>query len=167
MKTRVAIIERRICACGWSGDQFVKVGDLTSCPDCGLLTRSTKEQVDSHHFIAVDEIPGGMVLENYGKHPIKVYSHTERKQAMARAGLELREKFSPMPGTDLDPAGIPNPKGYMDPYTLDNARILLSRPSQPRHEEPDHVGNIKLDLGPTFNDVLEPVQARKLRESLG
>jgi hypothetical protein len=163
----VAVIERRICDCGWSGDQFVRAGDLVSCPECGLLSRSTKAGQPQSHFVHGDEIPGGMTLENYGQQPITVYSHTERKQAMLKAGLELKEKFSPMPGTDIDPAGIPNPKGYMDPYTLENARILLSRPSQPRHEEPDHVGNIKLDLGDTFNDVLGPAEARKMRNTLG
>ena len=167
MRTRVAIIEKRICDCGWSGDQFVRSGDTPNCPDCGQSTCSAKSERPQSHFVHGDDIPGGMVLENLGRHPIKVYSHTERKQAMLKAGLELREKFSPMPGTDLDPAGIPNPKGYMDPQTLENARILLSRPAQPRRDEPDHVGNIRLDLGETFNDVLEPVQARRLRESLG
>jgi hypothetical protein len=168
MRVRVATIEKRRCDCGWSGDQFVKAGNFTTlCPDCALPTTSTRVEQSQSHFIETDSIPGGLVLENYGAHPIKVYSHTEREKVMASAGLELKEKFCPTPGTDIDPAGIPNPKGYMDPYTLENARILLSRPSQPRHEEPDHVGNIKLEIGATFNEVLSPAEVRKLRETLG
>lgn len=77
--------------------------------------------------IATDDIPGGMVLENYGPHPITVYSHTERRRIMAEAGLELKEKFCPMPGTDIDPAGVMNPKGYVDAQTLANGAELICR----------------------------------------
>jgi hypothetical protein len=79
-----------------------------------------------------DELPGGLWMENLGPKPIKVYSHTERKRIMAERGLDLLEKFCPMPGTDKDPQGIPNPKGYMDPQTLENARMLLSRQGEPK-----------------------------------
>jgi hypothetical protein len=110
-----------------------------------------------------------MVLENYGQQPTKVYSHTERKQLMLKNGLELKERFCPTPGTDIDPAGIPNPKGYMDPQTLANAAALLSRNGRSTRSEPepDHVGNIRLHQGATFNEVLSPAEARRLREQLG
>lgn len=78
-------------------------------------------------MIVTDEIPGGMVFENYGKDPVKFYSHSERRRYMKEHGLRELDKFCPMPGTDIDPQGIPNPKGYMDPQTLENARILIER----------------------------------------
>ena len=167
MKTTIAKITKHRCACGWSGDVFLHPGESVPCPECGAETESTRHFALKAHAIAVDEIPGGMVLENYGPHPVKVYSHTERKALMLKNGLELTERFSPMPGTDIDPAGIPNPKGYIDAQTLDNAKILLSRPATRRDEEPDHVGNIRLDLGESFNEVLQPVEVQKLRRSLG
>lgn len=74
-----------------------------------------------------DDIPGGLVVENYGPHPIRFDSHSERRAYMKAHGLREKERFSPMPGTDKDPQGIPNPAGYVDAYTLENARILLSR----------------------------------------
>lgn len=74
-----------------------------------------------------DDIPGGLRLENYGPHPVTVYSHTERRALMKAQGLQEKEKFCPMPGTDIDPQGIPNPKGYMDPQTLLNAAAIICR----------------------------------------
>lgn len=58
---------------------------------------------------------------------------------MKANGLQEKEKFCPMPGSDKDPQGIPNPKGYMDPQTLENARILLSRSGAPKDPEFDAV----------------------------
>lgn len=77
--------------------------------------------------VARDEIPGGVTLENYGRHPVTFYSHSERRRYMLKHNLREKESFAPFPGTDKDPQGIPNPAGFMDPKTLDNARVLLSR----------------------------------------
>lgn len=77
--------------------------------------------------IARDEIPGGIICENYGPHPIRFDSHSERRRYMAAHGLREKEKFSPAPGTDKDPQGIPNPAGYVDAYTLKNAAELICR----------------------------------------
>lgn len=74
-----------------------------------------------------DDIPGGVIVENYGPDPIRFDSHTDRRKYMAVHGLREKEKFSPMPGTGKDPAGIPNPAGYMDPQTLLNAAALICR----------------------------------------
>lgn len=74
-----------------------------------------------------DDIPGGLTLENYGPQPVTFYSHTERRNYMKAHGLREKETFCPMPGTDVDPQGIPNPKGYMDPQTLLNAAALICR----------------------------------------
>lgn len=102
-----------------------------TCPECGEELSVGSWPYCPHgkasSAIAVDGIPGGMVLENYGPNPVTVYSHTERRRLMAEAGLELKEKFSPMPGTDIDPAGVQNPKGYVDATTLANGAELICR----------------------------------------
>lgn len=115
-----------------------------TCPRCGQTTRTvvyTKEgtsrcpscvaaesyDINPATAIFRDEIPGGIICENYGPHPIRFDSHSERRRYMAAHGLREKEKFSPMPGTDKDPQGIPNPKGYVDPYTLAAAADLICR----------------------------------------
>lgn len=82
-------------------------------------------------MITRDEIPGGMWLENYGPEPVKVYSHTERRALLNTVQydkttgkpyvLTEKENFAPLPGTDKDAQGIPNPNGYRD---LSAAAIL-------------------------------------------
>jgi len=84
-----------------------------------------------------DEIPGGQVFENYGPKPMTFYSHSERRTYMKQHGLHERGTFAPMPGTDKDPQGIPNPKGYMDPYTLNAAAELIKRNGSAKGNEDD------------------------------
>jgi len=104
------------------------------CDKCGHVMQIGEHPFCPHGSISTmfihDEIAGGLVLENYGPHPIKVYSHSERRRIMKERGLQEIEKFCPMPGTDIDPQGIPNPAGFMDPQTLENARVLISRNGQ-------------------------------------
>lgn len=92
--------------------------------------------------IITDDIPGGVTYDNYGPQPVTFHSHTERRTYMREHGLIQKEKFCPTPGTDVDPAGIPNPKGYVDRQTLENARILLSRPVAARSEDAVDLGSI-------------------------
>src|SRR5688572_24652232 len=91
--------------------------------------------------IRTDDIPGGEVCENYGHDLVKFYSETERKRYMEAHGLSIKEKFCPTPGTDRDPTGRTNPARYIDPYTMEAAKALLSR-VQPRSEEAVDVGAI-------------------------
>ena len=93
---------------------------------CAVCVESERS-VESATAVFRDGIPGGITLENYGPHPITFYSHAERRAYMKAKGLQEKEKFCPMPGTDKDPQGIPNPKGYMDPVTLANAAELIRR----------------------------------------
>lgn len=122
-----AIGEDGCCAsCG----KLRVVGDWPGCPHGSPISDPFLSQFHQ------DSIPGGLLLENYGPTPVRVYSHTERKQLMLQRGLELRERFSPMPGTDIDPQGIPNPKGYVDAYTLEaGAALILRAQGQPAVEE--------------------------------
>lgn len=110
-------------------------GDV-ACDTCGVIL-----QVGMHPFCPhdggapaafKDGIPGGIVCENYGPNPMRFDSHTERRAYMKAHGLQEKEKFCPMPGTDIDPAGIPNPKGFVDPQTLANGAALILRQQQGR-----------------------------------
>lgn len=102
-----------------------------------------------------DEIPGGMWLENYGPEPVKVYSHSERRALLNTIQydkttgqpyvLTEKDNFAPMPGTDRDAQGIPNPNGYRD---LSAAAILArnGRPSLDADETLDSLsGGPRLD----------------------
>lgn len=77
-----------------------------------------------------DDIPGGLTVENYGPQPITFYSHGERRRYMEAHGLHEKETFCPLPGTDKDPQGIPNPAGYVDAYTLAAGAALIARNGQ-------------------------------------
>lgn len=111
---------------------FINEEGRTVCGKCGEVIQSGGWPFCPHAptktaMIVRDEIPGGVTLENYGPQPVTFYSHSERRRYMEAHGLVEKEKFCPFPGTDKDPQGIPNPKGYMDAKTLDNARVLVSR----------------------------------------
>lgn len=77
-----------------------------------------------------DDIPGGITVENYGPQPMTFYTWSSMEKYRQRSGLQLKEKFSPLPGTDKDPQGIPNPDGYKDPYTLAAGAALICRNGQ-------------------------------------
>lgn len=52
---------------------------------------------------------------------------------MAAHGLQEKEKFCPMPGTDKDAQGIPNPEGYVDDQTMRNRQELFLRAHNSGH----------------------------------
>lgn len=94
------------------------------CWPCHQLAKQEGANTGEATAIARDEIPGGMWVENYGPDPVKVYSHSERRRLLKQIRydkttgqpyvLTEKENFAPMPGTDKDAAGIPNPIGYRD-----------------------------------------------------
>lgn len=103
----------------------LRVGDFPFCPH----GHSRVVSVD-------DSIIGGITVDNYGPNPITFYSHAERRRYMAEHGLAERETWAPLPGTDTDPQGIPNPNGYRD---LSAGAILArnGRSSIPAHDPTD------------------------------
>lgn len=109
-------------------------GEETKCDSCGKVLELGEHPFCPHGFgknaRIHDDIPGGMVFENLGPHPVKVYSMTEYHRICKQQGVQPKEKFCPTPGTDIDPAGIPNPKGYMDAQTLANGAEILMRNGQ-------------------------------------
>lgn len=106
--------------------------NLTTCERCGRVFgigdwyQCPHEPLKEYSVIG-DEIPGGETCENYGPNPVTFYSETERRTYMSAHGLQRAERWCPTPGTDTDPAGVQNPRRYIDPVTLANARALLSR----------------------------------------
>lgn len=126
---------------------------ITLCDKCGI-----ELHIGDHPFCPhgrsgaahqTDDIPGGMWLENGFKEPVKVYSLSEAHRKHAKAGVQLKERFCPSPGTDIDPAGVMNPKGYVDAQTLKNGAELLCRQSGPKEKEWDGVeaGVLKIQTG--------------------
>ncbi len=79
-----------------------------------------------------DEIPGGIVLENYGPDPVRVYSHSERKALMKARGLEEMVRHVGVPGTDKSPHTTDLHAGCVTAEMLENARVLVSRSAEPR-----------------------------------
>lgn len=64
---------------------------------------------------------GGVTIENMGHDPVTVYSREEFNEQMARHNVEQRIKW--VPGDKH----LQNWGAYVDPYTLEAARILVSR----------------------------------------
>lgn len=126
-------------------DYTVDPAHPDACEQCGVVIRVGMHWQCPHEpyrgVAFADDIPGGLTVENYGPQPMTFYSHSARRRYMAENGLHETERFSPMPGTDKDPMGVQNPKGYMDPQTLDNARVLLSRTSKVKPEELAEIRN--------------------------
>ncbi len=98
--------------------------------------------VSSAKRAAEDSIPGGMWLENYSAHPVKVYSHTERKRLLkvdvdgkvrrdktTGQPYELMEsvRHVNVPGSGRSPHTVDWSAGSIDAVTLENARVLVSR----------------------------------------
>jgi len=97
--------------------QEVQIGAWPFCPH---------EKVSRQEYHE-DAIPGGMLVENGVPEPTIVYSHSELRRLRDKHGWQVKETWAPMPGTDKDPQGIPNPAGYMDPVTFQNGVELILR----------------------------------------
>jgi hypothetical protein len=101
-----------------------------------------------------------MVLNNAGPEPVTVYSYTEMNQLFASRNLTRIERFSPTPGTDKDPAGIPNPAGYMDPVTLANGAELILRAAKANAKEAEDRKFVEKVYRPQPDRVLSESEAQ-------
>lgn len=108
--------EGKCVACGHE----LRVGDYPQCPH-----HNVKE--GGHAAFFQDDIPGGVVIENGVPEPTRVYSYSEMDRLRAQFGFRRKEKWCPMPGTDIDPAGVQNPARYQDAKTLENGAALVLR----------------------------------------
>lgn len=92
------------------------VGDWPFCPH------------GSHRLsIQRDDVPGGFVVENAWREPRKFYSQSEYEKALAADGMELRPHYVP---------GSKHLSNWatMDPQTLENGRILVSRQAKAKND---------------------------------
>ena len=110
----------------------------TTCPDCGVSYGLGASPFCSHKHEPMSSVrqpavtyPGGLRLMNMGvPGETIVYSETERRQIMKDRGLREAVWHVPSPGSDQSPVT----RSWDTPcaYTLENARILVSRQGQRR-----------------------------------
>lgn len=99
------------------------LGSWPFCPDHGRPSYTN----------VTDEIPGGVLIENLGPQPIRVYSHSERLRIAKERGLQEVIRHVPVPGTDKSP--YTRSWATMDPYTLEQGRILAERQAHTKATE--------------------------------
>lgn len=88
----------------------LQVGDFPFCPH---------ERGVGKYF--EDAVPGGFVVENGFPEPVRFFSHSEHRAALAARGLEIGAKWSGPNDKHLSRMDIPCAA------TLESARVLLSR----------------------------------------
>jgi len=114
-------------------DVIARIDHLPDCDQCGGVTRHvwTGEKMQ----IAADDIPGGIVLENLGPVPVKVYSHSELRRLLRQPRTDKQGNtyfLTPfvrhvgVPGTDKSPHTT-NWAAGITQETLDKAKSLLER----------------------------------------
>ena len=111
--------------CAWFGDIWAQPYHNPPCPACGGETERTWAKMPERVMITRDEIPGGVTLENYGHEPVTFYSHSERRAYMKAHGLQEMVRHVGVPGSDKSP--YTTSWATSDPYTLEQARLLLER----------------------------------------
>lgn len=87
-------------ACAWIGEISVEPGTNPACPQCGSVTERIYL---SGYGVIPDEIPGGLVVENLGHRPVKVYSKSELKFEAEKRGLVSRVQHVGEKGSDKNP----------------------------------------------------------------
>ena len=79
------------CTCEKCG-RVLAIGDWPMCPHGRPSFK-----------VFQDSIPGGLVIENLGPKPVKVYSHSERKDIMRANGLSESVRHVGERGSDKSP----------------------------------------------------------------
>jgi hypothetical protein len=151
--------------CGKCG-KVLESGEWPFCPHGHTRSRERQEELErslKKSSYIQDQIPGGMVLHNYGPEPVTVHSHSEARALAASRGLEYVERFTPAPGTDIDPAGIPNPAGYMDPYTLEAGKALILRGQKAKDSDQEFVDRV---YRPLPDRVLTESEAKEAHRAI-
>lgn len=101
------------------------------CPTCGAVTeRIWKGKPPT---VIGDECDVTQI--NGFKEPRRFRSKRERLRALKAAGLEECVRHRPIHGSDKSPHTM-NHAQIMDPVTLENARILVSRPGALKGHDP-------------------------------
>lgn len=128
------------CPCGFQEyDVYRRIADRDKPLTCPLDDRlMSRFMTQTHRAVSTDEIPGGMWIENLGKYPIKVYSHTDRLRIARDRGLVEFVRHQPLQGGDKSPHTTDWSKGSIDPYTLAAAAALVrDRSGGPNHSDSD------------------------------
>jgi hypothetical protein len=102
--------------CNRQSNKLIIHGKLLVCPSCRY-----DEPVGVAHGVIRDEIPGGVLIENLGRHPVRVYSQSERRALMKARGLEECVRWSGPMDRHVERWAA------MDPYTMRAAAELVSR----------------------------------------
>lgn len=110
----------------------------TTCPDCGISYGLGASPFCSHKHEPMSSVrqpavtyPGGLTLWNMGvPGPTTVYSESERKALMKERGL--REAVWHIPSPDSDQSPVTRSWDTPCAYTLEQARILVSRQGERR-----------------------------------
>jgi hypothetical protein len=107
-------------ACGFEEPIIVAGGTHPPCSQCGghteYIWRSNPASIQTDEAFI-----GGQTIENLGHEPVTVYSRTELKEAMAKAGVEQKIKY--VPGDKY----LTNWAMGIDAQTLANAAVLVTR----------------------------------------
>lgn len=73
--------------CGQVAEVLCEPFTTVACPACGS---DRTERVWRSIRVLPDDIPGGLVIENLGPEPVKVYSRSELKREAEKRGLVQR-----------------------------------------------------------------------------
>jgi hypothetical protein len=124
------------------------------CPTCTTVHAkplcSTGVVDDARVAPAVHGDECDFVQENGTREPIRFRSRQAFRQWLDAKDIRLREKFTPMPGTDKDPSGVMNPNGYIDAYTLEAKKALVLRALSAPKPGPDESPETVTDLPTTW-----------------
>lgn len=91
--------------CGKEWDRSCTISKRNEpCDDCG--SEVVQVYVPNGFMTFQDDIPGGMMIENLGPVPVKIYSHTERKNIMKQRKLVEMVRHTGVPGSDRSPHTI-------------------------------------------------------------
>lgn len=117
--------DRACGVCEWQViDTFEPVNvEASPCPACGSET--SRVWISRTSQVIGDEMDH--VQENGLKQPRRFTSKSEWRRWMKENGLENPVRHACLPGTDKSPHTTDWSKGSMDPYTLEQAKILVSR----------------------------------------
>jgi hypothetical protein len=149
-----------VCAQDHASSKFVEDGVvLVPCDHCGDPAILPSAAIGLSAAMHGDEID--YVDHNLGREPVHIRSKAERRRLMSERGLTEFIRHTPVPGTDKSPHTTDWSKGSIDAYTLEAARVLVSRQGGKASDadEPAPVAN-------AFSYTATPSDVRALVEIL-
>lgn len=118
--------------CAHVFEAFRPIGDRPDCPICGGAVE--KVWIGKGSTVIGDEMD--QVIENNGTaHAIRFRSKSALAAHMAAHGLVSKVRHMPLQGSDKSPHTSDWSRA-IDPYTLNNVRVLLSRVSGAARDDP-------------------------------